>query len=119
MVLMAIPLVDGVLIRISLCRVVEHNRAPGILCPVPVSTIQKRCRQTGESLKKGHRYDQRTEKENLPYEERLKELGLLFLEKGRLRDDLLTRSQYLKNNYGEDRGFLFSEATWTRQGTIG
>lgn len=85
----------------------EHNSVSGILCPILVPTIQKRCRQAGKSPKKGHRHDQRTEKESLPYEERPKELGLFFLEKERLRDDLFTRFQYLKNSQGEDRCFLF------------
>lgn len=48
--------------------------------------------------------------EHLPYEERFRELGLLGLEKRRLRGDLTAAFQDLKGAYKKDEEGLFTKA---------
>ena len=46
--------------------------------------------------------------EHLSYEERLRELGLFSLEKGRLQGDLIVAFQYLKEAYKQEGEWLFT-----------
>ncbi|KAK4824977.1 hypothetical protein QYF61_022503 [Mycteria americana] len=52
--------------------------------------------------------------ECLSYEQRLRELGLLSLEKRRLQRDLIAAFQYLKGAYKKDEDRLFSRACCNR-----
>jgi len=57
--------------------------------------------------------------EHLSYEERLRELGLFSLEKGRLWGDLTAASKYLKGAYRKDGENIFSRACCNRTGSVG
>lgn len=52
------------------------------------------------------------------YKERLKELGLFILEKRRLKGDLVTALQYLREAYREDSAKLFTEVHGGRETVI-
>ena len=52
--------------------------------------------------------------EHVPYEDRLRELGLFSLEKRRLQDDLSAAFQYLKGAYKQEGSQLFERVDNSR-----
>ena len=53
--------------------------------------------------------------EHLPYEDRLRELGLFSLEKSRLQGDLIAAFQYLKGAYKQEGSKLFERVDNSRE----
>ena len=54
--------------------------------------------------------------EHLPYEERLRELGLFSLEKRRLQRDLIVAFQFLMGVYKQEGQWLFTRVDSDRTG---
>ena len=69
--------------------------------------------------KKDRKLLERVQRRNLPYEDRLRELGLLSLEERRLWSEHIAAFQYLKRAYKQEGSQLFERADNSRTGGNG
>ena len=81
--------------------------SPGELHPDVESSVLERHGPVGVHPEEGHRNDPRDG--TLPYKDRLRELGLLSLEKRTLWRDLICTFQYLTGDYKEEGDKLFKQ----------
>jgi len=81
---------------------------PGVLRPALEPSAQERHGPVGAGLEEGYRNDHGVE--HLTYEERMRDLVFISLEKRRLWEDLIAAFQYLKEAFKKDRDNLFSKA---------
>jgi len=85
---------------------------PGVLRPALEPSAQQRHGPVGEGPEEVTKMIRGLK--CLFYEERLRELGLFSLEKGRLQGDLIAVFQYLKGAYRKDGENLFSKVCCDR-----